>query len=93
MNSLTRTGNRVILYLDTKVFFILDEKHKILVGERMGKVKQFLVGVKNEMKKVRWPNKKELFTYSGATIVFITFFGLFFAATDFVLAFVKSLGA
>lgn len=65
----------------------------IMVGERMGKIKKFLMGVKSEMKKVRWPNRKELITYSTSTIVFIAFFGLFFAATDFVLAFVKTLGA
>ena len=64
-----------------------------MVGERMGKLKKFLMDVKKEMKKVRWPNRKELFTYSAATIVFITFFGVFFSVTDFVLAFVKTIGA
>ncbi len=58
----------------------------------MGKFKKFLHDVKREMKKVRWPNRKELITYSVSTIVFITFFGVFFSVTDFVLAFIKSLG-
>lgn len=58
----------------------------------MGKLKKFLHDVKREMKKVRWPNRKELITYSVSTIVFITFFGVFFSVTDFVLAFIKSLG-
>lgn len=59
----------------------------------MKKLKKFLIDVKKEMKKVRWPNRKELFTYSTATIVFITFFGVFFSVTDFILAFVQTLGA
>lgn len=63
-----------------------------MVGERMGKFKKFLHDVKREMKKVRWPNRKELITYSVSTIAFITFFGVFFSVTDFVLAFIKSLG-
>ncbi len=58
----------------------------------MGKFKKFLHDVKREMKKVRWPNRKELITYSVSTIVFITFFGVFFSVTDLVLAFIKSLG-
>ena len=49
-----------------------------MVGERMGKFKKFLHDVKREMKKVRWPNRKELITYSVSTIAFITFFGVFF---------------
>ena len=58
----------------------------------MGKFKKFLHDVKREMKKVRWPNRKELITYSVSKIAFITFFGVFFSVTDFVLAFIKSLG-
>ena len=33
----------------------------------MKKIARFLVGVKKEMKKVRWPNKKEMITYSALT--------------------------
>lgn len=52
----------------------------------MKKIRKFFMGVKSEMGKVRWPNKKELFKYSIATLSCIIFFGLFFAATDFILA-------
>jgi preprotein translocase subunit SecE len=45
----------------------------------------FFSGVKKEMAKVRWPNKKEMLTYSIATISFITIFTLFFMGTDAVL--------
>ena len=47
----------------------------------MKKIARFLVGVKKEMKKVRWPNKKEMITYSIATLSFILIFALFFAAS------------
>ncbi len=61
--------------------------------EEMKKLKKYLHDVKKEMKKVRWPNRKELFNYSLATIVFIVFFGVFFSLTDVLLAFVRTLGA
>ena len=48
----------------------------------MKKIARFLVGVKKEMKKVRWPNKKEMITYSIATIVFVLIFGIFFTGLD-----------
>lgn len=47
----------------------------------MKKILKFLHGVKKEMKKVRWPNKKEMITYSLATLSFIVVFALFFAAS------------
>ena len=52
----------------------------------MKKVRKFLFGVKKEMAKVRWLNKKETVTYSIATICFVLFFALFFTLTDLTLA-------
>ena len=52
----------------------------------MKKVRKFLLNVKKEMTKVRWPNKKEMITYSIATICFVLFFALFFTITDVVLS-------
>lgn len=57
----------------------------------MKKIAQFLIGVKKEMKKVRWPNKKEMITYSIATISFILIFGLFFTGLDLVLSGIKTI--
>ena len=51
----------------------------------------FLEDVKKEMKKVRFPNKKEMITYSVATIAFILIFALFFAFADLIIAGVKML--
>ncbi len=53
----------------------------------MKKIAQFFMGVKSEMKKVKFPNKKEMTTYSLATLAFILVFAIFFSITDFVLAF------
>lgn len=50
---------------------------------------KFFKEVKVEMTKVRWPNKKEMFTNSTATIVFIVIFACFFALTDLAIAGIK----
>jgi len=55
------------------------------------KIAMFLKGVKSEMAKVRWPNKKELFKYSVATLSIIIIFMLFFTLTDLGLAAIKTL--
>lgn len=55
----------------------------------MKKIAKFFVGVKKEMTKVRWPNKKEMITYSIATISFVLIFGIFFAGLDLILSGIK----
>ena len=57
----------------------------------MKKLARFFISVKGELKKVRWPKKKEMITYSVATLVFILVFAAFFSLTDFVLANIKVL--
>ena len=57
----------------------------------MKKIARFLVGVKKEMKKVRWPNKKEMITYSVATISLVIFFALYFGLLDLIIAGIKTL--
>ena len=46
-------------------------------------------GVRSEMAKVKWPNKKDMIKYSIATIVFVIFFALFFYLIDLLLALLK----
>lgn len=46
---------------------------------------RFFVNVKKEMKKVRWPKKKEMVKFSVATITVICFFMLFFTFMDGIL--------
>ena len=49
----------------------------------------FFKDVKTDLKKVIWPLKKEMFTYSIATLVFMAILGLFFIATDLIIAGVR----
>ena len=51
----------------------------------------FLKAVKSEMKKVRFPNKKEMITYSVATISLVIFFALYFGLLDLIIAGIKTL--
>lgn len=57
----------------------------------MKKIGKFFVGVKKEMKKVRWPNKKEMGTYSFATISMVIVFMVYFTGIDVLIASLKSL--
>ena len=57
----------------------------------MKKVAKFFMGVKKEMARVRWPKRKEMLTYSIATISFIIFFAIFYSVMDFVLAGIKTM--
>lgn len=52
----------------------------------MKKIARFFVNVKKEMKKVRWPKKKEMIKFSIATITIICFFMLFFTLIDGILS-------
>ena len=51
----------------------------------MRKIARFFVGVKKELQKVRWLGKKELITYSIATITFVIVFMAFFTLSDVIL--------
>jgi preprotein translocase subunit SecE len=57
----------------------------------MDKIRAFFNGVKKEISRVRWPNKKQLFKSSLAVVVFSLFFALFFYLTDLFSAFVRAL--
>lgn len=54
-------------------------------------MKKFFKNVKSEMKKVKWPTKKDMIKYSVATLSIIIFFGLFFTASDFIIMGIKEL--
>jgi len=55
----------------------------------MKKLGRFFVGVKSELKKVRWLSKKEMIQNSVATIAFILIFSIFFGGLDLILAGIK----
>ena len=52
----------------------------------MKKLARFFVNVKKELKKVRWPKKKEMIKFSVATIGVLCFFMLFFTCVDGLLS-------
>ncbi len=52
----------------------------------MKSIARFFVSVKKEMKKVRWPKRKEMVKFSIATLAIILFFMLFFTASDSVIS-------
>jgi len=54
-------------------------------------MKKFLKGVKNEMKKVRWPKKKEMIKYSLAVLICVVVFAVFFIASDLIIAGARTL--
>ena len=57
----------------------------------MKKLARFFISVKEEMKKVKWPTRKEMIKYSGAALTFIIVFALFFTLTDLAVAGLKIL--
>ena len=53
--------------------------------------KSYLKEVKSEMKKVKWPTKKEMMKYTISTLSFIVLFALFFFGIESLFAFIKGL--
>ena len=59
------------------------------MGKSKTKKKSFLKQVKAEMKKVKWPTKKEMVKYSITTLAFILLFAGFFYLIDVLFALLK----
>ncbi len=55
----------------------------------MKRLARFFVSVKNEMKNVKWPTRKEMVKYSVATLFFIVTFAVFFGLTDLLISGLK----
>ena len=55
----------------------------------MKKIVRFFVSVKEEMKKVKWADKKTMVTYSIATLTTVLVFALFFVGLDIILTGIK----
>lgn len=53
--------------------------------------KSFYKEVKSELKKVKWPSKKEMIKYSISTLCFVVLFALYFFGIESLFAFVKGL--
>ena len=55
----------------------------------MKKIARFLVSVKKEMTKVKWPDRKTTTMYSIATLTCVLVFSLFFASLDLIITGIK----
>jgi len=53
--------------------------------------KGYFSEILDELKKVKWPDKKDMFKYSVACIVFILIFGLYFYGLDIFFAWLMGL--
>lgn len=95
----TITEKELIKKEDKKVVVKKDDKKNKTKKKTNKKEKQnifkrlwnFFGDVKKEMKKVHFPNKKEMIKYSLATLEFIVFFALFFYLIEIIFAFIRSL--
>jgi len=89
---LTINSSYVIIYLSTAMCFLIAKIHKMKGCKfSMKKLLQFFVGVKKETKKIKWPTRKQLITYSSATLVFMIVVGLFFTGLDLGFTYLKTL--
>lgn len=71
----------------------MQKMHILMKVRILKKIIQFFLGVKKETTKIRWSKKKEMATYSAATLFFIIIFSVFFAGLDFILSALKQVVA
>ncbi len=50
-----------------------------------GKVRKYFREVRAEMRKVNWPNRKELITYTGVVLFATVVVALFIAVVDLII--------
>lgn len=58
----------------------------------MKKIKLFLIEIRKEITKIRWPKKKELLKSSVATIAIVLVLSAFFTGLDFVFSSIMKWG-
>lgn len=49
----------------------------------------YFKGVKKEISRIKWTNRKDLLKYSVASILFVVFFGVFFLGIDLLVAWLR----
>ena len=60
-------------------------------AEREEEKKTYFEEIKEEMKKVKWPTKKEMIKYTISTLCFVILFALYFFGIESLFAFIKGL--
>ena len=66
-----------------------DTKKKTKNRERKAPKENYFAGVRNELSKVKWPSKKEVFKYTMATIIFVLLLVGFFILMSLVMSGIK----
>ena len=62
------------------------EPVKEAAGSRLERMRLFLSEVRNELKRVTWPSKKEVYATTVVVILTATFFGLYLFGVDLALS-------
>ena len=60
-------------------------------ARKSGRVKAFFKGVWNELKKVHWPSKKQLITYTGVVILAVVAMALVISIYDWIVSYLIQL--
>lgn len=71
-----------------------EENKKVVVKkkEKNSKTKEkFTVGMKKELKLVKWPTVKEILKYTVATVLFCIVLALFFELLNLAMAWIKGM--
>ena len=53
--------------------------------------KSLLQQISGELKQVRWPDRKDMFKYTSAVILFIIVFGLYFFGLDALFTWLRGI--
>ena len=53
---------------------------------------KFFIGLRKEIKKIKWPNRKNLIKYSIATIGCVFVMGIYFSLLNFLFSFLVKVG-
>ena len=61
------------------------ESVKEAAGGRIERVRLFLSEVRNELKRVTWPSRKEVYATTVVVIVTSIFFGIYLFGVDFIV--------
>ncbi len=66
-----------------------EKNKKEKVKKEKVKKENFFIGVKNEMKKVHWPDKKYIIKYTIVTLVFVIVLSGYFYLISALMSFLK----
>ena len=90
IKKVTKSNKEVKIKKETRGSKKNNNKKEVSKTKKKKGIVNFFKEVRKEMKKVKWPSRKDMVKYSFATISFIIFFALFFYAIEIVIALLKA---